>query len=228
MRKTMDVFIVDNDGALFAAPNQPGKILDGVELSNKMVPDYLQLLQNSDLKNPGYVAHMTFSLGNMVERPSRVVLTSLGAGSPDNWNIEVMPAGEDSALHVFWDPQEIKPNGKRELAFAFGGGVASSLENEGRVKMDLSGSFEPGKRFTINAFVTEPASGQELTLELPANMELVHGPDTQPVPLIHGDDPCLVQWQARVLRTGSSAVVIRSSTGSVYTTNITITPVDGK
>ena len=50
MRKSMDVYIVDNDGALFAAPNQPGKILDGVELKGKTMPDYLQFLQRPNLQ----------------------------------------------------------------------------------------------------------------------------------------------------------------------------------
>ena len=37
----MDVYLVNNDGALFAAPNKPNKILDGVELKDSDVPDYL-------------------------------------------------------------------------------------------------------------------------------------------------------------------------------------------
>ena len=109
-------------------------------------------------------------------------------------------------MSIYWDPTEIKPNAKRELAFAFGGGVASSLENEGRVKLDLAGSFEPGKLFTINAFVSDPAQGQNLTLELPAGMELVSGKETQPVPAVDGEGNCLVQWQARVLRHGKFAL----------------------
>src|SRR5439155_13861953 len=58
----MDVYLVNNDGALFAAPNKPNKILDGVELKDSDVPDYLQVLQVPNLKNPGYVAHFTYDL----------------------------------------------------------------------------------------------------------------------------------------------------------------------
>ena len=43
VRIFLDVYIVDNDGALFAAPNHPKQILNGVELKDKKVPDYLQL-----------------------------------------------------------------------------------------------------------------------------------------------------------------------------------------
>ena len=76
MRFFMDVYVVNNDGAWFAAPNQPGKILDGVELKDKTMPDYLQLLQMPNLQNPGFVGHLTFNLGKSVEGPNRVVLTS--------------------------------------------------------------------------------------------------------------------------------------------------------
>jgi hypothetical protein len=227
LRKFMDVYVVDNDGAVFAAPNQPGKILDGVELKGKMVPDYLQFLQHPNLKEPGFVGHMTFNLGSAVERPSRAVLTSLGVDS-SKWDVPPLPANGDSAMAVYWDPTEIKPGGKRELAFAFGGSVAASLENEGKVKIDLAGSFEPGKQFTINAFVSDPAQGQSLTLELPAGMEILQGKETQPVPAGDGEGNCMVQWQARVLKTGSFALKVHSSLGVTYARNVSITRVDEK
>src|SRR5205085_902470 len=91
MRVGMDVYLVDNDGALFAAPNFPGKILDGVELKGKTIPDYLQILQRPDLKNPLWMAHLTFALGNGIEKPGKIVLTSLGAVAPDNWTLNAMP-----------------------------------------------------------------------------------------------------------------------------------------
>jgi hypothetical protein len=87
IRIFMDVFIVDNDGALFAAPNQPNKILNGVELKGKQVPDYLQFLQRPDLKNPGFVAHMTYNFGKAFAMPDRVVLTRLGAFVSGIWRL---------------------------------------------------------------------------------------------------------------------------------------------
>ncbi len=122
IRIFMDVFIVDNDGALFAAPNQPNKILNGVELKGKLVPDYLQFLQRADLKNPGFVAHMTFNFGKSFAMPDRVVLTRLGAFI-DQWNLAAQQAG-DSAMGFYWDPKEIKAKSKRTMAYAFGQGIA--------------------------------------------------------------------------------------------------------
>jgi len=224
MRIHVDVFIVNNDGALFAAPNQPGKILDGVTLEGKMVPDFLQMLERPNLADPGFVAHYTFALGGGIERPSRLVLTSLRADFGNGWNPQAMPAGGDSAMAILWDPKEIKPGAKMEMGYALGQGVAYKVENEGVTKVDLTGSFEPGKLFTINALVSDPSEGQSLTLELPAGMERMEGKETQAVPAIDAEGNCLVQWKARVLETGRFPLRVHSSTGTTQTKIITITP----
>jgi hypothetical protein len=221
MRIFMDVFIVNNDGALFAAPNQPGKILDGVELKGDKVPNYLQFLQQPDLKNPGFVAHMTCNFGKAFEMPDRIVLTTLGA-MIDQWNLAVMQAGGDSAMGVYWEPREVKAGTKRQWAYAFGQGIAPIAEGEGPVAIVLGGSFEPGKLFTIAAQVQDPAPGQSLTLELPAGMELVEGKERQPVPIMDDQGNTMVLWKARVLNTGQFNVRVHSSTGVSSTKIVTI------
>ena len=105
MRIFMDTFIVDNDGCLFAAPTMPGKVLDGIELKDKTMPDYLQLLQKPDLKNPGYVAHMTLNLAN-ASRPAQPHHTDQPRPANfQNWEIPAPMAGGDSAMAVYWDPR---------------------------------------------------------------------------------------------------------------------------
>jgi hypothetical protein len=223
LRVYMDTYVIDNDGALFAAPTIPGQILDGRVLKGKELPPYLQILQRPDLKNPGFVAHMTFDLGSRIDRPDRIVLTRFGAGG-GAWDMPVFQAMGDSAMGVFWEPKAIKPGGKREIAYAYGQGIATSPENEGRVQLALGGSFEPGKRFDLTAYVTDPAPGQSLTLELPEGMALVEGKASQPVPEAPGDEASsLVRWRARVLRPGHYAVRVRSSTGVTQGKLITIT-----
>ncbi len=213
MRLYQDTYVINNDGCLFAAPTIPNKILDGMILKDKQMPPYLQMLQVPDLKNPGYMAHMTFDLGSRVEKPDRIVLTRFGAGG-GAWDMPVFAAMGDSAIGVFWEPREIKPGTKREFAYAYGRGIATSPENEGRVRLAVGGSFEPGKRFNLTAYVTDPAPGQTLTLALPEGMALVEGKEVQPVPEVQGEEAySLVQWQARVVRPGEFAVRVRSSTG---------------
>jgi hypothetical protein len=213
LRAYMDTFIVDNDGCLFAAPTEPNKVLDGVELKDKKLPPYVQLLQRPDLKAPGYVAHLTLDLGSKLEKPQRVVLTRHGFGF-GNWEMPAMMAGGDSALGVFWDPKELKPGAKREFAYGYGKGIVASPENEGLVDLAIGGSFEPGKLFTVTAYVSDPSPGQSLTLELPEGMTLADTKAQQSVPEVReGEGQSVVMWQARVQRTGEFAVRVRSSNG---------------
>ena len=223
LKAYMDVFVVNNDGALFAAPTMPGKILDGVELKDKTLPDFVQCLERPDLKNPGYVAHLTLNLGSSLERAGRVVLSSHGAGGFNMWDMPVVQSMGDSALAVFFDPKEIKPGGKREFGYAYGKGVAIAPESEGNVEVQFSGSFEPGKLFNVTALVHDPVAGQALTLELPKGIALVNGRDIQPVPMPIADPPqSFVVWQCRVLELGRFPLRLRSSTGVTQTKMITI------
>ncbi|MCI0377127.1 MAG: hypothetical protein L0215_05955 [Gemmataceae bacterium] len=223
----MDTYVVSNDGCLFAAPTMPNKILDGVELKDKTLPDYVQLLQQPDLKNPGYVAHLTVNLGTAIEKASRVVLSRHGAGGFNGWEMPAMQSMGDSALAIFFEPKEIKPGGKREFGYAYGKGVAVPAESEGRVEVQLGGSFEPGKTFTVSAMVKDPVGGQALTLELPKGLTLLEGKETQPVPQPLTDLPqSLVLWKCRVLEFGQFALRVRSSTGVTHTKMITIAPTE--
>jgi hypothetical protein len=227
LRVYMDVYVINNDGALFAAPTMPGKVLDAVVLKEKLLPPYVQLLQVPDLKNPGFVAHLTLDLGSRLEKPDRVVLTRHGVGF-GGWDMQAVNAGGDSALGIFWEPKELKPGAKREIAYGYGQGIVTSPENEGRVQLALGGSFEPGKLCDVTAYVTDPAPGQTLTLELPEGMALVEGKECQPVPDVREDEATsLVRWRARVLRPGEFPLRVRSSAGTTEGKTISVTPVGG-
>ena len=221
LRVFLDMLLVDNDGALFAAPNFPDKILDGVELKGKQVPTYLKVLQRPDLKNPLYVAHFTYDLGRGRDRPDRVVLTGLRAFN-GLWDIQAVQAMGDSAMAMFWDSKPIQPGGKRELAYSYGEGIADKLENDGQVQMAVGGSFEPGKLFDITAYVEDPVPGQSLALELPAGMERMDGKALQPVPAPTAEGKSIVLWKGRVQRPGEYALRVRSSTGVTHTKLITV------
>ncbi len=222
LRIYMDVYVITNDGALFAAPNQPGKILDGTELKGKTLPDFVQMLENPNLQNPGFVSHLTLNLGSGVEKPDRVVLTRHGAGL-GGWDMPAIQAMGDSACGVFWDVKEIKPGGKREIAYGYGQGVVVPLLGEGQYEVKLGGSFEPGKLFSVTALVSDPAPGQALTLELPEGIEAVEGRSIQPVPPPTEDQAnSVVMWRARVTRPGTFPVRVRSSSGVTQTKVVTV------
>jgi len=226
LRTMLDMLIVNNDGALFASPTtHPGKILNGVELRDKAVPEYLQVLQIPNLQNPGFVAHFTFKVGSHLPGPDRVVMTNLGAGG-GQWEVPALMAG-DSAIAVYFSPRKINAHGKVEVAYAYGQGIAANPENEGRVSLAFGGSFEPGKLFTVTAYVDEPVESQTLCLELPEGMTLIEGKARQPVPQPLADRPTsVVVWKGRVRKLGNFALKVHSSNGVSYTRAINITPAD--
>jgi hypothetical protein len=221
LRFTIDMYVVNNDGALFASPTtHPGQILNGVAFDAKKMPAYIQVLQVPNLQNPGQVCHFTLKLGKRLEGPSRMILTNLGTCF-GGWEVPAQPAG-DSAVAIFFDDKEIPAGGKRDMGYAYGVNLASSPESEGRVSLALGGSFEPGKTFTVTAYVDEPVEGQSLALELRPGMELIGGKEVQPVPFPEAVGTSIVQWRARVQRLGQFPLRVRSSTGVTQTRTITI------
>ena len=218
----IDTFIVDNDGALFASPTtHPGKILNGTVLRGKDMPTYVQVLQRPDLKDPGFVATLTFK-HSKGDNPDAFVMTNTGFIF-GGWEPQAQPAG-DSACCLLWRAKEIKPGEKRLMVFAYGGGFANDPENDGKVSLGLAGSFEPNKLFTITATVDDPAQGQTLTLELPPGLERVEGREVQPVPPNSEVGQGMALWKARVLRPGDYEIKVHSSTGVTQVKQISIQP----
>jgi hypothetical protein len=76
--------------------------------------------------------------------------------------------------------------------------------------------------------VDDPQPGQSLTLELPPGMQRVEGKDVQPVPRPNDENASIVYWKARVERTGTFPLRIRSSNGVTQTVTVTITRPEGK
>lgn len=223
VRVRIDTYCGNNDGCLFASPKtHKNQILDGIELKDKQVPDFLMILEQPNLQNPGAVGHFTFRMGNKYEPPNRVALTSHGAGE-NGWNVMVMQAMGDSDAAMYWDPRPIPPGAKREFAFAHGTGIASSVASEGNVKLTFGGSFTPNKLFTLTARVEDPNEGQALTLELPPGLERVEGRETQTVSAPAADGSALVMWKGRVQQPGTYTVRVRSGTGTTYTRTVVIT-----
>jgi hypothetical protein len=221
-RMLIDTMCGNNDGAIFAAPTtRPGELLDGVEFRGKEIPDFVEILERPDLKNPGFKGAFTFKLGNKLETPGRVVLTGLAGTGP--WDVQVIKAMGDSAVAFFWEPKALEPKAKRELAFAYGQGVACNPEDEGKVSVALAGNFEPNKLFTVTAYVNDPIEGQNLTLELPKGVQRVDGRETQAVPLASPDqENSVVLWRCRVLEPGTFPIRIRSSNGTTLTRELSV------
>jgi hypothetical protein len=223
IRNTIDIYLIDNDGALFASPQtHKDQVVNGHEFKGEKMPDYLQVLQRPDVKNPQFVTHFTLKVGKL-EPPTKFICTNLGACFNGGWDIPAQPAG-DSAVGIIWDPKKIAPGGKRDMGLAYGIGVASNPENEGRVSMHLGGSFEVGQQFVVTCYVDDPLDSQSLTLELPAGLTRVEGKAVQAVPGFSDKNASVVLWKVRVDKLGDYSVKVRSSNGMLYNTLLKIEP----
>jgi hypothetical protein len=224
----VDILINNNDGALYASPTtEPGKVLNGVKLEGKTLPEYIWVLEQPNYAAPGMVATMTFK-HSKGENPNKVVLSNLSlVGNFQVWDVPAQPAG-DSACALFWEEKELKPGQKRELVWGYGGGISTSPENEGRVSIGLAGSFEPGKLFTIAAQVEDPVPDQVLAIDLPPGLERVEGREIEPVAAPGEAGSSMVLWKARVVRPGDYEIRVRSSSGTIQSKHVLIESVQPK
>lgn len=221
IRVTLRPIIMEKRAPLFTSPNQPNKVLNGVEIKGEQVPAYLRVLQRADVKEPGFVAHLTCDLGRGFARPDRLVLTGRIAAARQ-WDIPVIPSKTYSVVGAYWEPKEIPAGGKRSLAYAYGQGIARGADGDGLVQLVLGGSFEPGKVFTVAAYVQDPAAGQHLTLQLPPGVERVEGKERQPVPAVDEAGNCLVLWKARLTGPGRFPLRVHSSTGVTFAKTVSV------
>jgi hypothetical protein len=137
----------------------------------------------------------------------------------------VMAGGPLPAVALFWEPKEIAPGGKRELVYGYGTSVASTSGGDVSFRLDLAGSFEPGKTFTLSAIISDPSPGQSLELDLPKGLELREGKAIQPVPTALGETSgSVILWKARVLEYGRFPIRIRSGAGVTRTLIVTVGP----
>jgi hypothetical protein len=221
-RAIINASINDNDGPLFASPiSHPNLVLNRYLFRNQDVPLFVELLQRPDLRDPGLKGIFTFKLGETLEGPDKVVLTSADVVRRDQWDVRTERVSGRSACALFWEPRDLEPNAKRELAFAYGQGIAAA--DHGNVTADFGGSFAPGKSFTITARV-RPIDGQSLTLQLPQGIELIHGRSTQLVPPAAENQPSVVVWHCRLAGAGTYPVSIRSNHGMTQTWTVTVSP----
>jgi cyclophilin family peptidyl-prolyl cis-trans isomerase len=98
--------------------------------------------------------------------------------------------------------------------------VIRSLRRAAGLTLVVNRSVPPARLFAIAAYVDFPSRGQTLTLELPPGVERVEGQAIEPVPA-SASGHSLVLWKARVLRPGTFAVRVRSSTGLTRSQTVT-------
>lgn len=246
LRFMLDTFIGGNDGVPFTIPGASGLCDTKIAFNAPdRVPDFIEALENDDLRNPGTVAYLQFRIGRNIESPSRVLL----GGWPNRdlkrigirgaraqltgWDVPFVSIRErvgdmqadDSAVFLYWDERPLGPGQSRVVGFTYGLGNVDASESSGHLLVTVGGRLVPQVEFTLTALVHDPQPGETLTLELPAGIEAEGQQITQAVPPVPAgasrpDSP--VTWRLRASKDGRYELTVRSSTGTKQKLPLTI------
>src|SRR5262249_34717570 len=131
---------------------------------------------------------------------------------------------EDSAVVLYWNPNDMKPGEQRDMAFSYGLGNIQG----GRLALTVGGTLAVNREMTVIAYVAHPEAGETATLQLPGGFDLLAGSAaTQPVPsATPGPDgkarPSPVTWRIRPTRDGRHTLSVRTSTNLSVSQPVTI------
>jgi hypothetical protein len=209
-----------NDGVPFTVPGQKGLVdRSGDYKPSGAVPDFIQVLENRDLINPGLVGVMNLKLGGGVEAPSRLLLTHW-YDQISKWEIPEQPIRDDSAVVIYWEEKDLRSAEKREVGFSYG--LGSLSVGGGRLAVTTSGSPVKDSDFTVVALINNAAVGETVTLKLPTGLRLVEGELKQAVPPPGEVSQSPVTWRIRADQAGTFTIEVQSSTGISQKRSITV------
>ncbi len=246
IRFMLDTYIGSNDGVPFTIPGASDLCDTKMAFPTpQRVPDFIQALENDDLRNPGTVAYLQFRIGRNIESPNRVLLS--GWPNPElrrrgirgakaqltGWEVPFISIKErfgnmeadDSAVTMYWNEQMLESGKSRVVGFTYGLGSVDTRESGGHLLLTVGGRLVPNVEFTLTALVHDPKPGETLTLELPAGLEAEGQQLTQIVPPVppgasRPDSP--LTWRLRSAKDGRYEISVRSSTGATQKLPITI------
>ncbi|MFN4259957.1 MAG: hypothetical protein ACK4RK_11745 [Gemmataceae bacterium] len=229
LRVLIDTLIGDNDGTPFLVAGQEG-LVDDMALFEKTedIPDFIQALESSDLKNPGTIAQMGLKIAGY-ESPSKLWLCRWPGNSElKTFDPVSMRKGPkpDSCVVLFWPEVRMEPRSERRLAFTYGLGKVSSTGGAGQLGLTALGSLSPGRTFNVVAYVKNPQDGQEVELKLPAGMSFDNG-QTAKKKVAQGGDYTQVSWKVKAASAGEysiSAVLLGPGGGTTESFTIQVNP----
>jgi hypothetical protein len=222
LRVMLDTYIGAEDGVPFVVPGKPGLLDSMGAFGEKEIPDYVQVLEYPDLKNPGTVAHLGlkgFRVPgvDMLEPIEKMVICHWpGSSARWDWEMEPMnkyPLRKDSCVALYWDTKgKIEAGHSRHMAFTYGLNAVASSSGAGQLGLTVGGSFRKGGEFTVTAYAQTPRNGQIVRLILPPGLTLLEGQDTEQR-LQGGGEYNQVSW--RVRSEASGIFVVEAVSGSV-------------
>lgn len=208
IRLLLDTFIGENDGAPFLVPGQ-SDLTKAAQLIGDKVPDFLEVIENpNDSKNPGTMVRI--GLKNLrwgkiePQDPDEVIIGQMGNSRA--WRPDFKPISDDSAVTVYWPEVELQP--KRDAHFAMTYGLGA-LEVSNDLGLSAPGSAMPQREFTVTGYVYKAKAGQEVTLDLPAGLELVPGQERVQT-IGKASERAQVFWRVRATREGTFTLFANS------------------
>ena len=180
LRFLLDTYIGSNDEVPFTLPGVPGMVDTFKELKGEEVPDFIQVLENPELKNPGLIAQLNLRLGDKYEAANRIKLTAhpivqrqVDGLTKDTWEIPLasIKDAKDSSVVLYWDPQQMPAGKYREMAFTYGLGNVS-IGPSAKLGLTVGGAMLVGSELTVVALVADPQPGQTVELTLPPGLVL--------------------------------------------------------
>lgn len=235
LRILLDTCIGLNDGVPFTIPGVSELVSTAMDFEGPKVPDFVQVLERPDLKDPGIIVHLNMRISDRLERPNRFLLTRYPQANKRDlhrWEIPKVDFRDDSCVVMYWDERDLKPNEVREVAFTYGLGsltltpVDKKRDRGGQLALTVGGAMYLRGELTIVALVADP-SAKTATLKLPAGLELLEGPLTKPVVSRPGPDgkyrPVPVTWRARALSDGLKNITVTTDSKLTETRRVTIT-----
>jgi hypothetical protein len=104
IRFMLDTYIGSNDGVPFTIPGKPG-LCNTLEkfATADTVPDFIEALENEDLRAPGTVARLQFRIGKTLESPTSVFL----GGWPHDGLAQVFDIGAAKNQNTMWSVPEV-------------------------------------------------------------------------------------------------------------------------
>lgn len=174
-------------------------------------------------------------LGTILEGPDRTLALQEFAKrrlcQQDNthWDVPILPmnlvqrgGNGDSAVVLYWPPQELKPNQKRVVGFSYGLG---DVKGKGQLVLSLGGSFKTKDEFTVTAYVYRRGNKDKVTLQLPSTFQITRGAATQDVPSAPvGSAPFPVTWRVRAPgQAGQYQLQAKLESGTEETQSIRVT-----
>ncbi|WP_292463620.1 PEF-CTERM sorting domain-containing protein [Methanolobus sp.] len=208
LRILLDTQLGSNDGAPFQIPGT-GDVVTEIEFlkSNGAIPDYWQCFDS--LSNPTMISQGTLK-GSGATEPDRLIFAAWPYFMETFWDYPVTTGKSitsDSAVGLYWNVVSVAPSetieyvtyyGLSELSQSFG---EISLSVAGPAQLDVIDNQYSPNPFTIVAYVEhEEASAIDidLTIDLPAGLELV-GPSTTQTVSVGAGEVRSVSWTVRAL-----------------------------